>query len=232
MIIGMFIALAGFVCSGLSMSGILVAWMIFVFSIGEILCSPKFTEYIGMTAPPDKKAIYLGYSNIPFAIGWALGNLFSGPLYDEFSSKVNLGRLYLVEKLSMAESFVMDSVSLPSKLVMNTMAARVGGASVGDTSGILTEAAGKLKGIEELRDSGALVEEEAKARIEEVIDQTAESLQALSPGTEVEEATRILWETYHPWVIWILLGVVGFASLLWMWTSYIRLLRKEKEIAV
>ena len=43
-----------------------------------------------MSAPPDKKAVYMGYSNIPYAIGWGLGNLVSGFLYDEISSKVVL----------------------------------------------------------------------------------------------------------------------------------------------
>ena len=40
-----------------------------IIAIGEIICSPKFTEYVGMSAPPDKKALYMGFSNIPFAIG-------------------------------------------------------------------------------------------------------------------------------------------------------------------
>ncbi|MFH2000739.1 MAG: MFS transporter [Planctomycetota bacterium] len=102
LVTGMFIALLGFVGAGLSMIGLFVGGMIFIFAIGEIICSPKFSEYIGMSAPGDKKAIYMGYSNIPYAIGWGLGNLCSGPLYDLLSSKATLARKYLVEQAGMA----------------------------------------------------------------------------------------------------------------------------------
>ena len=59
-------------------------------------CSPKFSEFIGLIAPPDKKALYMGYSNMPFAIGWAGGNLLAGPLFDAMSKKASLARDYLV----------------------------------------------------------------------------------------------------------------------------------------
>lgn len=103
LVVGMFISLIGFVGTGMSMVGTFVAFMIFVFAIGEIICSPKFSEYIGMSAPPDKKAIYMGYSNIPYAIGWGLGNYCSGHLYDFFSNKALLARKYLMEEAGMSE---------------------------------------------------------------------------------------------------------------------------------
>ncbi len=96
LILGMVISVIGFVMSGLSMSGGLACLAIFIFAIGEIICSPKFSEYIGMTAPKDKKAIYMGFSNIPFAVGWAVGNFLSGPLYQMFSSKLAIGRQWLL----------------------------------------------------------------------------------------------------------------------------------------
>ena len=97
LILGMVISVVGFVLSGMTMSGGIACLAIFIFAIGEIICSPKFSEYIGMTAPDDKKAIYMGYSNIPFAIGWACGNFLSGPLYQNFSSKEMLARRWLTE---------------------------------------------------------------------------------------------------------------------------------------
>ncbi len=92
---GMAISVVGFILGGLTMSGGICALAIFIFAIGEIICSPKFSEYIGVTAPKDKKATYMGYSNIPFAIGWAVGNFISGPLYDAFSSKLKIGHAWL-----------------------------------------------------------------------------------------------------------------------------------------
>ncbi|MDR0964939.1 MAG: MFS transporter, partial [Myxococcales bacterium] len=98
LVLGMVISLVGFVLSGMTMSGSIASLAIFIFAIGEIICSPKFNEYIGMTAPPDKKAIYMGFANIPFAIGWAAGNGLSGVLYDGFSSKEMLARRFLFER--------------------------------------------------------------------------------------------------------------------------------------
>jgi hypothetical protein len=63
---------------------------IFIFAIGEMICSPTFSAYVGLIAPPDKKALYMGYSNIPFAIGWALGNLLGGFVYEDYGAKANL----------------------------------------------------------------------------------------------------------------------------------------------
>jgi len=96
LILGMVISLVGFIGAGYSSSGGLACLMIFVFAVGEMTCSPKFSEFIGLIAPPDKKALYMGYSNMPFAIGWAGGNLIAGPLFDALSKKASLAREYLV----------------------------------------------------------------------------------------------------------------------------------------
>jgi MFS family permease len=124
LVLGMVIATVGFTLSGMSQAGTFAAIMIFVFAIGEIICSPKFSEFIGMTAPPDKKAIYMGYSNIPFAIGWAVGNWASGPLYDAFSSRTMLARTWLVEQGGMSAE---AAEALPGEEVLSTMVQTMGG---------------------------------------------------------------------------------------------------------
>jgi POT family proton-dependent oligopeptide transporter len=90
MIIGMLIALVGFTASGSTMLGWFCCLAILIFSIGEMTCSPTFSAYVGLIAPKDKKALYMGYSNIPFAIGWALGNVVGGYFYDHYGAKANL----------------------------------------------------------------------------------------------------------------------------------------------
>jgi hypothetical protein len=124
LVLGMLIATVGFTMAGMSQAGTFAAIMIFVFAIGEIICSPKFSEFIGMTAPPDKKAIYMGYSNIPFAIGWAVGNWASGPMYDAFSSRTDLARTWLVEHGGMSAE---AAEALASEDVLNTMVSTMGG---------------------------------------------------------------------------------------------------------
>lgn len=101
MIVGMFIACAGLIFAGTVTTGWLCVLAIFVFAIGEMICSPKFSEYIGLMAPPEKKALYMGYSNIPFAVGWAGANFIGGPIYQKMSDKIDLARDYLVTQLGM-----------------------------------------------------------------------------------------------------------------------------------
>ncbi len=157
LLLGMAIAMVGFLGAGLAHTGYLVALFIFIFAIGEIICSPKFSEYVGMSAPPDKKAQYMGYSNMPYAFGWFIGNIISGPLYDAFSSKTQLAGRYLTEQLGMSPAAIK---ALGSEKIVSTLAAKLG------------------------------------------VDEHA--------------ATETLWRTYHPWVIWIILGSIGLASLIGM----------------
>lgn len=164
MVVGMGIALAGFIGAGVTAAGWACAFMIFVFAIGEIICSPKFSEYIGMTAPPDRKALYMGYSNIPFAIGWAVGNGVSGPLYGRFSSLTSLARRHLVERLGMDRA---AADALADADVVTALAEKLGGVSR-------------------------------------------------------HEAVAVLWDAWHPWVIWLMLAAIGLLSLAGMWVNYRR----------
>jgi dipeptide/tripeptide permease len=108
MIVGMFIACIGLILAGSVTTGWFCVLGIFIFSIGEMACSPKFSEYIGLMATPEKKALYMGYSNIPFAVGWAGANFIGGPLYDRLSDKFELVRRYLVEELGQNAQAVAD----------------------------------------------------------------------------------------------------------------------------
>lgn len=129
LIIGMVVSVIGFVLSGLTSIGAVVALAIFIFAIGEIICSPKFSEYIGMTAPDDKKAIYMGFSNIPFAIGWAFGNFLSGPLYELISSKTMLARRWLVDNAGASPEVIAD-LKLPELMLLVQEKLSAGGAQV------------------------------------------------------------------------------------------------------
>ncbi|MBO5754117.1 MAG: MFS transporter [Proteobacteria bacterium] len=127
LVLGMIISVVGFIMSGMTMSGGMACLAIFIFAIGEIICSPKFNEYIGMTAPEDKKAIYMGYSNIPFAVGWAAGNFLSGPLYQLFSSKEVLAKQYLLDN-NVLTSAAMENMKLAD--LMNAVQTHAGVADV------------------------------------------------------------------------------------------------------
>jgi hypothetical protein len=61
-----------------------------------MLSSPKFSEFVGNFAPADKKAMYLGFSQIPLAIGWSLEGKLGPWLYDQFASREQFAREMLL----------------------------------------------------------------------------------------------------------------------------------------
>ncbi len=69
-----------------------------IFAVGEMLSSPKFSEFIANFAPADKKAMYLGFSQMPLAIGWTLEGKVGPTLYEAFGSKEVFARQMLAEK--------------------------------------------------------------------------------------------------------------------------------------
>jgi len=127
MIVGMVISVVGFVAAGATPIGWFCCVMILVFTVGEMTCSPTFSAYVGLIAPRDKKALYMGYSNIPFAIGWALGNTIGGSLYEEMGSKFKLARHYLMNHGGVDPALAMDADKLPNAQVMERMAALLHG---------------------------------------------------------------------------------------------------------
>ena len=97
MAIGTFLAAASLLLLG----GFNYVWImvlaIVCFSIGEMLSSPKCLEYLGNIAPAQKKAMYLGFSQLPAGIGWGLEGFFGQYLYGEFGSKDTISRQAMLD---------------------------------------------------------------------------------------------------------------------------------------
>jgi proton-dependent oligopeptide transporter, POT family len=60
-----------------------------VFSIGEMTAHPKFLSYVGLVAPEDKKALYLGYSFLYGVIGSGIGGILGALLYVHFVDELH-----------------------------------------------------------------------------------------------------------------------------------------------
>ncbi|MDP2722369.1 MAG: MFS transporter [Bacteroidales bacterium] len=90
MITGIVIASIGMALTVYTQNVLFVLVAMFIFSIGEMAASPKITEYIGNIAPPDKKALYMGYSFIPMFIGNLGAGWISGSVYQQLSDKHTL----------------------------------------------------------------------------------------------------------------------------------------------
>ena len=77
-------------------------WMCFAgiicFSMGEMLSSPKFSEFVGNLAPADKKGTYLGLCQLAPGIGASIEGKVGLLLYGKFASKEAFARQMLAEK--------------------------------------------------------------------------------------------------------------------------------------
>ncbi len=98
---GIIVGSVGLVFAGFTTSGLFCMLGILVFSVGEMLASPKMQDYLGVIAPEGQKGLYMGYANIPNAIGWGYGSLLGGTVYDKMGDKANLAVHYLSEKYQM-----------------------------------------------------------------------------------------------------------------------------------
>ncbi|PKP42090.1 MAG: MFS transporter [Bacteroidetes bacterium HGW-Bacteroidetes-10] len=57
---------------------------IMTFTLGEMTTHPKYISYIGLIAPADKKALYLGYSFLYGVIGSSIGGFLGARLYVKY----------------------------------------------------------------------------------------------------------------------------------------------------
>ena len=108
---------------GMSMSGWWILGCIALFSVGEMLASPTKMRYLSGIAPPGKKGLYMGYVNMTVGIGWSVGSVVAGAMYEEGGDKVNLARRYLVEHEGMSAA---AAEALDRGDVLQTLSERAG----------------------------------------------------------------------------------------------------------
>ena len=87
MISGIIVAAGAIYSLGLTTNGWFILLAIATFSLGELMSSPTKMRYFNNIAPPGKKGLYLGYINATGGIGWALGSVIAGSMYEEGGDK-------------------------------------------------------------------------------------------------------------------------------------------------
>ncbi|HSG29440.1 MAG TPA: hypothetical protein VLA34_13240, partial [Candidatus Krumholzibacterium sp.] len=85
---GILIGSAGFFVLAMSQHAWIFILGIAVFSIGEMTCHPKYYSYIGIVAPQEKKATYMGYAFLYGVIGSLVGSNVGGEMYNTFLSPI------------------------------------------------------------------------------------------------------------------------------------------------
>lgn len=84
MITGICVAISGMLLVAFSQNPWLFLLGLAVFSIGEMTVHPKFISYVGLIAPVEKKATYMGYLFLYGVIGSGVGGILGGWAYHYF----------------------------------------------------------------------------------------------------------------------------------------------------
>ena len=83
-IAGVTVTIGSFLVYLIAPTGAIVVLAILVFSVGEMLSSPRSKEYAGRIAPPHKVGMYMGYFYWCVALGNLFGGLLSGVTYQHY----------------------------------------------------------------------------------------------------------------------------------------------------
>jgi proton-dependent oligopeptide transporter, POT family len=81
MIVGVSFATVGMAILAINTSIWVFILGIFIFSIGEMTAHPKYISYLGLIAPPDKKATYMGFGFLYGFFGSLIGGYLGASLY-------------------------------------------------------------------------------------------------------------------------------------------------------
>ncbi len=92
MIVGILLGTIGMAIFAISTSIWVFAVGIIIFSIGEMTAHPKFFSYVGMTAPKDRVATYMGYIFLYGVIGSSIGAILGARLYVHFVDNLHQPR--------------------------------------------------------------------------------------------------------------------------------------------
>ncbi len=196
--VGILVASVGLMMAGFTMSGWSCLLGIFVFSLGEMAASPKMNEYLGVVAPRGQEGLYMGYANVPIAIGWTYGTLKGGEIYDRGADKANLSLDYLRHHGVVTE--------VPAALVGD------GSGAAGAQVTAWLQGHGMAAVAAHAPDLHITAGSTAGAQVAAFIRLHAfEQLQS-TLGINATRATTLLWNTYHPYQIWYGFAGTGMAA--------------------
>jgi len=82
MVAGMALGAVGFLCLASSRNPWVFVAGIAIFSIGEMTAHPKYYSFVGLVAPADRKAVYMGYAFLYGVFGSLLGSNIGAFFYE------------------------------------------------------------------------------------------------------------------------------------------------------
>jgi proton-dependent oligopeptide transporter, POT family len=113
---GILLAVAGIFLTGFFTTAIFTISGFIVYTFGEMIVNPKFTEHFASFSDKKDDARFLSYLNIPVAIGLTLGSLTGGYLYKYFGEKSYLALKYLQSEYKISNISNENAVNYLMKL--------------------------------------------------------------------------------------------------------------------
>jgi MFS family permease len=110
--LGVLLASVGLFIAGRTMNGTLLISGVFMLAIGEILITPRISEYFSRIAPPESRSQFLGYANIAWALGLSGGGIVGGYLYQHLGEKSSFAIKYLSEHFGIANATHNDALTI------------------------------------------------------------------------------------------------------------------------
>lgn len=99
-LIGITLSVIGLILCGMSAFGSMLLIGIIIYTFGEMITNPQFTNFLSKMSGEDNKGTLLSFLNLSFAIGLGFGAVLGGYLYDNFGDKSHLASVYLKEKFN------------------------------------------------------------------------------------------------------------------------------------
>lgn len=92
---GVLLVVLGFSLSIISQNGSFLILGFIVYTLGELITNPKFTEYFDKLSLEDERSTHMGLLFISNLIGYPIGALLGGYLYGHYGEKASLAQQYL-----------------------------------------------------------------------------------------------------------------------------------------
>jgi dipeptide/tripeptide permease len=71
----------------LPLGSVFIILTVALIALGELFTSPRMYEYIGALAPKGQEGLFLGYANLPLAIGALAGGPFGAIIFNEIMAR-------------------------------------------------------------------------------------------------------------------------------------------------
>lgn len=119
LLVGVLLAVVGFGLSIVSQNGIYLIGGFTIYTIGELITNPKFTEYFDFISIANQKSTHMGLLFISNLIGYPLGAVLGGYMYGSFGEKSSLAQKYLLENYNIHSSLNESFSTLVTKMNIN-----------------------------------------------------------------------------------------------------------------